>query len=386
MASVLIAVIYLTFVSLGLPDSLLGAAWPVMSGQLHAQLSWAGIVSMIITGGTVFSSLLSDRLTRKLGTPMVTVASVSLTAIALVGFSVADAFWQICLIAVPYGLGAGAVDAALNNYVAIHYDSKAMNWLHCFWGVGATVGPYIMGWAIGAGHGWRTGYGTVAVIQIALTALLFATLPLWKGQKGSAQAPKTQPLGLKSAVKIPGVKAILIAFFAYSSTEATAGLWASSYLVEFRGVNPVTASNFAALFYLGMTAGRFFSGFIADRLRDHNMIRLGAGVLAAGVLLILLPLPDTFALVGLVIAGLGAAPIYPAIIHSTPIRFGKENSQAIVGIQMAAAYSGSTLMPPLFGILGQYLSMGIYPVFLLITLCVMTIMIEKANRFCPCND
>lgn len=386
MASALIAIIYLTFISLGLPDSLLGSAWPVMSGQIHAQLSWAGIVSMIITGGTVLSSLLSDKLTYKMGASLVTACSVALTALALVGFSVADAFWQICVIAVPYGLGAGAVDAALNNYVAIHYDSKAMNWLHCFWGVGATVGPYIMGWAIGAGHGWRTGYGAVAVIQIAMTALLFATLPLWKGQKGLQQTEETKPMGLGKAMKIPGVKAIMIAFFAYSSTEATAGLWASSYLVEFRGVDPVTASNFAALFYLGMTIGRFFSGLIADRLRDHNMIRLGAGVLTAGILLILLPLPDTFALVGLVIAGLGAAPIYPAIIHSTPTHFGKENSHAIVGIQMASAYSGSTLMPPLFGILGQYLSMGIYPVFLLITLCVMTVMIEKVNRFCPCND
>ncbi len=382
----LLGIIYISFISLGLPDSLLGSAWPVMVTEFSAPVSYAGIVSTLICGCTIVSSLLSDRMNRKLGTGLVTAASTLLTAVALAGFSFSRSFFAICLWAIPYGLGAGAVDAALNNYVALHYKSRHMSWLHCFWGLGATLGPYIMGWAIGADHGWRTGYGTVSIIQISLTAFLFLTLPMWKkriADPGSADRP---PLGLRGAVKIPGVKEIMFAFFGYSSLEATAGLWASTYLVEFRSVDTQTAATFASLFYIGLTSGRFLSGFVADRIGDKNMIRISLAVVSVGIIMILIPLSSpVLSLIGLVIAGLGAAPVYPAIIHSTPAHFGAENSQAIVGIQMASAYTGSTLMPPLFGIIAQYIHIGLYPVYLIIFVFIALVMTEKVNKVCKAS-
>lgn len=379
----LLAIIYISFISLGLPDSLLGSAWPVMVTEFSAPVSYAGIVSTIICGCTIISSLLSDRMNRKFGTGLITAASTLLTAVALAGFSFCRNFWGICLWAIPYGLGAGAVDAALNNYVALHYKSRHMSWLHCFWGLGATLGPYIMGWAIGADLGWRSGYGTVSVVQICLTAFLFLALPMWKKRLSDPGTADRPPLGLKGAVKIPGVKEIMIAFFGYSSLEATAGLWASTYLVEFRSVDTQTAATFASLFYIGLTSGRFLSGFIADRVGDKNMIRLSLATVSVGIAMILIPLSSpVLALMGLVIAGLGAAPVYPAIIHSTPAHFGAENSQAIVGIQMASAYTGSTLMPPLFGLIAQYVHVGLYPVFLILCAVICLVMTEKVNKVC----
>lgn len=383
MVHLLIAIIYLAFISLGLPDALLGAAWPVMAPEMGAGLSWAGVISLIISAGTVVSSLLSDRLTHKFGAGLVTAVSVLLTALALLGFAAADAYWMLCLIAIPYGLGAGAVDAALNNYVAVHYSSKYMNWLHCFWGLGASIGPYIMGWALG-GHGWRTGYGAVGAIQIGMTALLFFTLPLWK--KTHAEEKAEAPVRLADAIRIPGVKQILTAFFCYCALEATVFLWSASYLVEFKQVDAQTAASFASLFYVGMTVGRFFSGFIADRVGDENMIRAGSGGMLLGLVLIALPANNPLcSLVGLVVLGLGAAPVYPAIIHATPDHFGKENSQAIVGVQMACAYTGMTLAPPVFGLLAQYVSMGLFPWFMGVFFVGMFVMTEKVNRICARN-
>ena len=379
----LLSVIYISFISLGLPDSILGAAWPVMAGEFSAPLSYAGIISMIICFGTVISSLMSDLMTRKLGTGLVTAISVLLTAAALLGFSLSRNFIVLCFLAIPYGLGAGAVDAALNNYVALHYKSRHMSWLHCFWGLGATAGPYIMGLALQADLGWRSGYGIVSVIQFGLTFLLFVSLPIWKKRTSPAEQTDSTPLGLKGAVKIPGVKAIMFAFFGYSTLEATAGLWASSYLVNFRSVDPETAATFASLLFLGLTVGRFLSGFVADRVGDKNMIRAGLVGMGIGIVMILLPTKtDVFALAGLIMVGFGAAPIYPAIIHSTPSHFGAENSQAIVGIQMASAYCGSTFMPPLFGLIAQHIHIGLYPVFLLGALVIMIFMTEKVNRTC----
>lgn len=385
MVSLLLAVIYLAFIGLGLPDSLLGSAWPVMVGDLNAPLSYAGVISLIISCGTVVSSLLSDRLTRRWGAGLVTAVSVALTAGALLGFSMSNSFVAICLLAVPYGLGAGAVDAALNNYVAVHYASRHMSWLHCFWGVGATVGPYIMGWAIGRGNGWRMGYGSVALVQIAISVILFISLPFWKkrgvpdGQAEEGEAP----IGLRDAVRIRGVKSILLAFFGYCAFEATAGLWASSYLVEYRGVDAETAANFASLFYLGITAGRFLCGFIADRFGDKRMIRLGIGIMLAGVTMVVLPLSTAaLALAGLVVMGLGAAPVYPSVIHSTPTNFGKENSHAIVGIQMASAYVGTMVAPSLFGLLAQYINIALYPVYLAVFVLLQLLMTERVNKAC----
>lgn len=383
--SLLLAIIYIAFISLGLPDSLLGSAWPLMVGELEVPLSYAGIITMTISAGTIVSSLLSDKLTRRLGAGLVTAISVSVTAGALLGFSLTNSFWLLCVLAVPYGLGAGAVDAALNNYVALHYASRHMSWLHCFWGVGATVGPYIMGWAISADHGWRSGYGIVSAIQIVLAVCLFLTLPLWrKANSGSADEENYEaPIGLGGALKIKGVKAILIAFFGYCAFESTAGLWASSYLVEYRRVDAETAAFFASLFYLGITAGRFLSGFVADRFGDKNMIRIGVGLMCCGVVLVALPVKVVgTALAGLVVLGVGAAPVYPSVIHSTPTHFGKENSHAIVGIQMASAYCGSTFMPPLFGLIAQHINIVFYPYFMAIFVLLLAVMTERVNKIC----
>lgn len=383
MYSLLLAIIYLAFISLGLPDALLGSAWPLMFGELGVNVSYAGIISMIISAGTILSSLFSDKLTRKLGTGLVTSISVFLTAAALFGFSRANSFLLLCLLAVPYGLGAGAVDAGLNNYVALHYKSRHMSWLHCFWGVGASIGPYIMGCAISAGRGWRSGYGIVALIQIALTVFLFLSLPLWKGRKTDASGSEAYEadIGISGALKIRGVKPILLAFFGYCAFESTAGLWASTYLSQYRGVDEQTAAAFASLFYLGITAGRFFGGFIADRAGDKRMIRIGAFLMIGSALLIGLPTGTNLtALVGLVAAGIGASPVYPAVIHATPQNFGKENSHAIVGIQMASAYLGTTFMPPLFGLLAENVSLSLYPFYLTLLAAGMFFMTEVVNK------
>ena len=384
MFSLLLAIIYISFISLGLPDSLLGAAWPIMHVEMGAPISYAGIVSMIISAGTIISSLFSDKLTRKLGAGLVTACSVMLTASALLGFSLSGSFIMLCIFAIPYGLGAGAVDAALNNYVALHYSARHMSWLHCFWGVGATIGPYIMGYAIGTAHGWRMGYGIISAIQILLTFVLFATLFIWKKPTSHTEGEVEEAsIGLRGAIKIRGVFAILIAFFGYCAFESTAGLWASSYLVEYRGVDAETAASFASLFFLGITAGRFLCGFIADRIGDKNMIRIGASIIGAGILFIALPLQTPLtALAGLVIIGIGAAPVYPSIIHSTPHHFGKENSHAIVGIQMASAYVGSTFMPPVFGLVARHIHIGFYPLFMAIFVLLMLVMTEKVNKVC----
>ncbi len=383
MVSLLLAIIYVAFISLGLPDSLLGAAWPVMVIDLDLPLSYAGILSVLISSGTIVSSLLSDSLTRKWGAGPVTAISVMLTAVALAGFSLSQSFTMLCICAIPYGLGAGSIDAALNNYVALHYASRHMSWLHCFWGVGATIGPYIMGFMVSAGHGWRSGYGIVSVIQIVLTLVLFVSLPLWQRRSGDLGEPIEEAnIGLRGAVRIKGVPAILLAFFGYCAFESTAGLWASSYLVEYRGVDAEIATTFAALFYLGITVGRFISGFVADRVGDKHMIRIGTGVIGVGLVLMMVPVHTSVsALIGLLVCGVGAAPVYPSIIHATPHHFGKENSHAIVGIQMASAYTGTTLMPPLFGLIAEHLHMATYPFVLAAFVLLQLTMTERVNRY-----
>lgn len=400
MYSLLLAVIYLAFISLGLPDALLGSGWPTMYTQLQVPFSYAGIISMIISAGTIVSSFFSDRLTRKFGAGLVTAVSVLLTAGALFGFSVSDSFYLLCIMAIPYGLGAGVVDAALNNYVALHYSSRHMSWLHCFWGVGAAASPYIMGFCLGKGLGWSRGYFSVSMIQIVITAILFISLPLWKSrtdekeggiepkcaeaeqiQTDQTKAAPSKALSFREILRIKGAPYILITFFAYSAMETTTGLWASSYLVQYLLMEPEKAAKFASFFYLGITVGRFLCGFVADRMGDKALIRLGGGIVGAGILLVLIPFPVTTpALLGLVIIGFGCAPVYPAIIHSTPFYFGKENSQALIGIQMACAYVGSTFMPPLFGTLAARIGIWLYPVFLLVFEVLMVLTSEKLNR------
>lgn len=375
----LLAIIYIAFISLGLPDSLLGSGWPVMHGELGVPVSYMGIVSMVISGGTIVSSLLSDRLTRRLGTPAVTVASVFLTVVALIGFSFSNRFWMLMIFAVPYGLGAGAIDAALNNYVAVHYKSKHMSWLHCFWGVGTIVSPFIMGYAL-TRSSWNDGYRIVGYIQAAICVLLLATLPVWKiNKKTEIQAQKS--IGLLGALKIKGVLLLLLGFFAYCAAEATAMQWASTYFVEVKGISAERAAIFASLFYIGITVGRFINGFVTDKLGDRRMIIIGTCILACGIVLLLIPVKAyVVSVVGFVVIGLGCAPVYPCIIHSTPSNFGEENSGAIIGIQMASAYVGSTFVPPLFGLLGNAIGFGILPLFLLFFAALMITMTELTFR------
>lgn len=383
MTTLLLIIIYFAFISLGLPDSLLGSIWPIAHRELGVPLAWSGPIFMIISLGTVVSSLFSDRLTRRLGAGLVTVLSVALTAFALFGFGISTSYWMLCLWAVPYGLGAGSIDAALNNYVALHFKSRHMSWLHCMWGIGASTGPYIMNMILTRGGTWHQGYQTISLIQLILTAVVMLSLPLWKKQRLVSDANTTNSnspshaLSLREIFALRGAKEVMITFFAYCALEQTAGLWASSYLSNFRGINPVTAAGYASLFYLGITGGRAISGFITFLLNDSQMIRLGQGIAALGLLLLLFAPIDALSLAGLVIIGLGCAPIYPSIIHSTPAHFGTDKSQAVIGVQMASAYLGNVFMPPLFGLIARYTSIALYPVYLILLLILMIIMHER---------
>lgn len=383
MFHLLLAIIYISFISLGLPDALLGSAWPVIYPQFNVPVSYAGIISMIISLGTIFSSLHSDRMTKSFGPGKVTAASVALTALALFGFSISDSFIELCLWSVPYGLGAGGVDASLNNYVALHYKSHHMSWLHCMWGLGASIGPYIMGYAMSRQENWHLGYGYIAIMQVALTAIIFFSLPLWKNTKDNLEASHSETeasgkaLSIREILSIPGAKAIFIMFFCYCALEQTAGLWASSFLALYHRLDVETAASFASLFYIGITIGRALSGFVTMKLNDTKMIRLGQIIIALGILLLLLPFGKYTALAGLITIGLGCAPIYPCVIHSTPALFGADKSQAIIGVQMACAYIGNLLMPPFFGVIASYIGVGPYPVFLLAILALMVWMHRK---------
>ena len=371
MYSLLLVIIYLAFISLGLPDSLLGSGWPVMHLDIGVSIAYAGIISMTISLGTIISSLMTDRLARKLGTGPLTAISVLMTAVAMFGFSLSNSFVILCFWAIPYGLGAGAVDAALNNYIALHYASRHMSWLHCFWGVGASISPYIMSSAIASGQGWQNGYSFVGIIQIIITFFLFMSLPLWT----------------KNNIEKEKEKYVLFTFLAYSAVESTAGLWASTYLVEFRGVDVETAAKFASLFYIGITIGRFLSGFVSDRIGDKWLIRYGLIVVTVGISLVVIPInTNSLALGGLIIIGLGCAPIFPSIIHSTPYNFGAKNSQSIIGIQMASAYAGSIITPTLFGGLVAMSSLVVFPFFLFVFTIIMIVTSERLNKVIKAKD
>lgn len=380
----LLAVIYIAFISLGLPDSLLGAAWPTIRVDFDVPLSYMGLVSMIIAGGTIISGLLSERLTKKFGTRTVTIVSVFLTAAALLGFSTTHAFYQLCLWGIPYGLGAGAIDAALNNYVALHYNSRHMSWLHCFWGVGTIISPYIMSYAL-THSTWNHGYRMVSYLQFAIVVILLLSIPLWNIHKQSHQEQqKTPVLGIKGALKIKGVPTLLIGFFAYCAAEATTMLWASSYLEGTRGISKDKAAAFGSLFFIGITVGRFLSGFISEKFGDNRMIRLGTGIALCGVCCIVIPNPIV-SMIGFIIIGLGCAPVYPCIIHTTPYNFGAENSQGIIGIQMASAYVGSTFMPPIFGLIANHISLQLMPIYLAAFLTLLLVMISLTEKKCHHN-
>ena len=362
---------------------MLGASWPIMHGDLQVPVSYAGGIALVVACGTILSSLLSDKVTRHLSPGKVTAISVAMTAVALFGFSQSTQYWQLLLWAIPYGLGAGSVDACLNNYVAIHYSSRVMSWLHCMWGVGASIGPYVMSYALTAGMQWNRGYQIIAVFQAILTAVLLLSLPLWKNRNvhtGEENTPQSKPLGMRAIFAIPGAAELMIAFFCYCAAEQTTILWGSSYLVMHHGISEELAAGFGSMFLIGLTAGRGISGFLTVRISDTNMIRLGQALMVAGLVLLILPLGSVVALVGLIFFGFGCAPIFPCIIHATPDHFGADKSQAIIGVQMASAYLGTLTMPPLFGLIANHLSASWLPVYLAVITALMILMSERLNR------
>lgn len=378
MYTLLIAIIYLAFISLGLPDSLLGSAWPVIYNDIGVPLSYMGILSMIVSACTILSSLMSDRLTRRLGTGRVTAASVFLTAFALLGYSFADSFWVLALLSIPYGLGAGAIDAALNNYVANHYSAKHMSWLHCFWGIGTIISPSIMSFAL-TNYSWSMGYRIVGLIQIVIGLVILCTLPIWRVNKSKvADTEKAgKAVSIPQALKIRGVPSLLLAFFGYCAAESTATSWAATYLVEAKEFDEASAAALGALVFLGITVGRFLGGFLMDKLGNLKMIRLGISIAICGILILILSRDNAvLAIIGLGVLGLGCAPVYPCIINSTPDNFGAENSGAIIGIQMASAYVGTTFISPLFGVIAKALGFTLYPIYILLFLILLAVMIS----------
>jgi len=384
MATLLLALIYVAFISLGLPDALLGAGWPVMQSDLGVPYGFAGLISMIVSGGTIVSSVFSGRVLRKFGTGRVTAFSVALTALALFGFALSPSFYWLLAAAVPLGLGAGAVDSGLNAYVATHYESRHMSWLHCFWGIGALSGPLILSFLLSRDHSWRDGYLTIAIVQAVLVVLLIFAVPLWDKVRARSlgdrlrEEPSERPLLFP--LKIKGVKLALIILFFYCGIETTMGLWGGSFLFKIKGLDAASTATWVSLFYASITVGRFITGFMTYRLSNNDLLRWGGLIVLAGVILLLIPAPLPITLIGFLLVGFGCAPIYPCMLHETPVRFGAENAQAIMGFQMAVAYIGSSILPPLFGFIASATTLALLPVFLAGYITVLLLSSEKLRK------
>lgn len=387
MATLFLALIYAAFISLGLPDSLLGVSWPLMQPELHVPYSLAGVISMVGCGGTILSSFFSGPIIRRLGTANVTRISVAMTAAALFGFSFSPSFLWLLVAAVPLGLGAGAVDSALNHFVAARYEAHHMNWLHCCWGIGAMSGPLIFSGITAQGGGWRSGYLAVSAIQSCLVALLFASGPLWRW--ADRERPPAQPdsgpaqpadAGLFSVFKLRGALPVLLAFFLYCGAESTVGLWGSSFLVKSKGFDVSTAAFWVSMFYGSLTAGRFISGFAAMKMSNPFLIRTGLLTILSGAALLFLPSPAAFSPLGFVLIGLGCAPIYPSMLHETPRRFGANQAPTLMGMQLAVAYSGATFLPPAFGFATSGDHLALFPFAILLYAIVMLTCSELTNR------
>ena len=378
----LLIIIYLSFIGLGLPDTMLGAAWPAMYRDLSAPIHYAGIISMITAAGSVVSSLMSARITRFAGTGVVTVSSVFLTAMALIGFSFSNNVVWLFILAIPLGLGAGSVDAALNNYVALHFKARHMNWLHCFWGIGASIGPLIMSAQLKATGSWSQGYMTVGIIQLCIVIVLLATLPLWKRSKreqGDKHTESNPHLSFRQIARLPGVKQMLLGFFCYCTIEVVAGTWGTSFMVTIRNISPENAARWIGLYYIGITAGRFISGLFTLKINNLQLIRLGQIVILLGIVLMLLPYNASIT-TGFMVFGLGCAPIFPSMLHETPRSFGREYSQSIIGMQMASASLASTIMPMIFGSLASAFDFSIFPFFLGALLLISILLIEASKK------
>lgn len=379
---ILLIIIYLSFIGLGLPDTMLGAAWPAMYRDLSAPIHYAGIISMITAAGSVVSSLMSARITRFAGTGVVTVSSVFLTAMALIGFSFSNNVVWLFILAIPLGLGAGSVDAVLNNYVALHFKARHMNWLHCFWGIGASIGPLIMSAQLKATGSWSQGYMTVGIIQLCIVIVLLATLPLWKRSKreqGDKHAENIPHHSFRKIAQLPGVKQMLLGFFCYCTIEVVAGTWGTSFMVTVRNISPENAARWIGLYYIGITAGRFISGLFTLKINNLQLIRLGQIVILLGIVLMLLPYNASIT-TGFMVFGLGCAPIFPSMLHETPRSFGREYSQSIIGMQMASASLASTIMPMIFGSLASAFDFSIFPFFLGALLLISILLIEASKK------
>lgn len=397
MATFFLVIIYLAFISLGLPDSLLGVSWSLMQSEFRVPLDTAGLLFMTIAGGTIISSFVSGAVLNRFGTGIVTFFSCLMTSGALLGFHFAPSLVWLFICAIPLGLGAGAVDTGLNNYVASHYKAHHMSWLHCFWGVGATLGPVIMAQFISGQHSWRSGYLAIAGLQFVLVVILFFTLPLWNkvGRNSNVNAIKepentNSPLYGEDAenqkpIHIRGVKLALLSFLFYCGAEATMGLWGSSFLVNVKDLTVDAAAKWVSLYYAGITIGRFITGFITLKIGNRTLIRMGQILALTGAALLFLPLPSTFSLIGFIMVGLGLAPIFPCMLHDTPIRFGQKHSQTIMGYQMAVAYTGSTFLPPLLGFLAAHSTIGIFPFIIAGFIAIMLWGSEKLNAMLSRN-
>ncbi|MFI3174204.1 MAG: MFS transporter [Bacillota bacterium] len=376
MGLLLLAIIYLAFIGLGVPDAVLGATWPIISTELSFPLAHMGYLTLIIAGGTIFSSLFSYKWIHRFGVCTVTSVSIATTAVAMWGFSLCESFFAFCLWAIPYGVGAGCVDAALNNYVAVHYESRHMSWLHCMWGLGATLGPYIMSFALLQTKSWQQGYIYLFFIQVILVLIVVCSRTLWTkndAENEENEENKTQR-PIKELIKMKAVPQILIAFFFFCALEQTSGLWASSYFVYAKGISPETATSWTALFYLGITIGRGIGGFLTMKYSDIQMVRAGCVIMLIGICFLSYgPLP-------FLIIGLGSSPVYPAIIHSTPIFFNKTDAQAIIGLEMASAYTGNLIIPFLFGHLANFTSVKLYPWYVLFLLGGLVYFYEKVIK------
>ncbi len=384
MITILLIIIYIAFISLGLPDTIMGSAWPMIYQDLQVPVSYAGVFTMIVSGGTILSSFFSEKLIRRLGTGKITAISVAMTAVALLGICFAPSYLWICLLGIPMGLGAGSVDSALNNFVALHYEARHMNWLHGFWGIGATTGPIIMSFFLASENGWRKGYATIGMMQACLVICLVLSLPLWKRIQGRREKAEEveQSTRIASLLNLKGAKPALLSFLCYCSVESTTGLWGSTYLVVYKQITPEVAARWIATYYLGITIGRFLTGFISIYFDNKKMIRMGQIIIVTGVISLLFPFSVYFQMIGLILIGLGCAPIYPAMLHETPVRFGTERSQGIMGIQMAVAYVGSTFMPPLFGLIATITGFSVLPMFLIIFTILMLITSEIVGKEC----
>ncbi len=379
MTTLLLIIIYIAFISLGLPDSMLGAAWPLMQREMSLPLEGAGLVSTIVSAGTIVSSLLSSKLIKKLGTGLLTMLSVLMTALALLGYSTTQNYFWLCLMAIPLGLGAGAVDAALNDYVARNFPSRHMSWLHAFWGVGATTGPLLLAYVVSRSGRWQGGYRAVSIIQIVLVVILTLSLPLWRKQDKANGEDVAHSKTNGSIFEIPGMIPNLTAFFGYCGMELTAGLWFASFLVAERGLTAELASAWAASYYFGIMLGRMINGFLTMKFSSKTLIRTGQVLILVGLILLFIP-TATFSLIGLLLVGMGCAPIYPSMLHETPARFGEENSSRLMGIQMASAYLGLTVMPPLVGLIASKTTLAIFPWALLLLWLMNVLGSESVNK------